>query len=234
MSLIGNAANVAYSTAFPTDKLVRVFTGSYAGSGTTLRGGSVYIHTIPHNLGRPVFCELLHSDNGGTTYADGGMSASGGVPRLAFSDSTNVYIFHGYSNTGTVHYKVYATWIDDYDTSNPLVSIQNYSDVPTQFDSRKNYQKIAVQQTLNFSGTGSSSQAVTHGLGYTPNAKLYFEAFGGEVWPANAGGATNNFLYDFVNQDECALSISTSLLTVSMDKQSATSRRAWLRGYYDR
>lgn len=234
MSLTTNAASVAFSSTFGTDKLVRVFTGSYNGATqTTLRGGSVYVYTIPHGLTRPVFCELLHSDNGGSTFADGGLPASGGVARLAFSDSTNIYIFHDYVASGIVTYKVYCSWIDDYDGTNPLVTTQSYTDVQTQFDSRLNYQKIASTPVLSFSGVGSSTQSVTHPLGYAPNAKVYFEAFAGEVWPLNAGGASNTFLYDFVNQDECSLEITSSLLSVTMDKQSAGTRRAWVRGYYD-
>lgn len=239
MSFLNNLTSVAFTSEKPVDKLVRVFTGAYTSSDLITRVGSIgtaYLYRIPHGLTRPIACELLWSSDNGASWNDGGTLNAASSQRLAFSDSTYAYIFEGYSApVGTILYKVYGSWIDNYDTTNPLVSVQSYTSLPTQFDSRLNYQKIDDQNVLSFAGGtfGSSlSQVVLHPLGYAPNTKIFFEAVTGEVWPLNAGGASNFFLYD-ASQDECRLSITSSQITVTMDRYSGISRRAWYRIYYD-
>lgn len=242
---IAEPQNVAFSSFSGIDKVVRTFTGSYnAATDLTSRnytsGGSpltAYFYRIPHGLTRPVFCELITSDDGGTYYVDGGNS-SGGIGHIAFSDSTYIYIFHSIISpgTGTINYKVWCSWIDDYDGTNPSIETISYTDQPIEFDSRENFQKLAMpQQLLTFSaGTFGSTetQNVIHTLGYTPNTKVFFEAFSGEVWPLNAGGTSNIFRIDD-SQDEAYISITSSLVSVSMDRFSNTSKRAWVRVFYD-
>lgn len=232
--------SLMFDANLSVDKLVRVFTGSYnAATDLVSRVGSlgtIFVYRIPHGLGRPVFCELLWSNDGGVTYTDGGITNSSGLTKLAFSDSTYVYIFHGYTTAATtITYKVYCTWIDDYDDTNPLVSTVSYSDSSLQFDSRLNYQKIYRQRKLDFTaGTGGSTetQSIGHSLGNYPNTKLYFEAFPNEVWPLNAGGANNFFNYDSA-QDEAKLEIFANSVSFSLLRFSNSSKRAWYRIYYD-
>ncbi len=226
-------ADASFISSRPIDKIVRVFTGSYSSGDLTTRSGDLatpYVYRFAHDLPRPVACELIFSADGGTTWEDGGIN------KIAFSDSTYIYIFHGYATSGTpVQYKVYCSWIDDYDSDNPIIDVTQYTDDPVQFDSRVNYQKIAEQNVLTFpGGTGgsTSSQSIPHTLGYAPNAKVYFEAFPNEVWPLNAGGATNIFNYDS-SQDECALFIYSNRMDIDMYRYSNTSKRAWYRMYYD-
>jgi hypothetical protein len=229
MSLAGHATQIAFASSFNVDKLVRVFTGSYNGATQTVqRGGAFgpYCFSFSHGLNRPLACELLFSTDGGTTWQDGGSS------KIAFSTSTTIYIFHDYAATaGTVLYKVYGSWIDDYDATNPSITPISYTDVKTQFDSRLNYQKIARQGVANFTSTGTTN--IIHSLGYTPNAKAFYEAFSGEVWPANAGGSANLFLYDFANQDELEVNMTTSLMNLVYTKVSAGTRKVWYKVFYD-
>lgn len=224
---------VALLSSLNLDKIVRVFEGSYnAATDTIVRTYTlagfpldVYFYRFAHGLPRPVECDLLASTDGGTTYVDGGHD------RIAISDSTYVYIFDsvGVAGAGTVKYKVLCTWIDNYDNTNPFIESVMYRSKPFSLDSRLNYQKIYDQNVLTFNS--STSQTVIHSLGYSPNAKVFFEAFPGEVWPLNAGGASNLFLVDD-NQAECRLKIETSQIVVSMDSVTS-AKRAWYKIYYD-
>lgn len=224
--------NVAFYSGFEVDKVVRVYTGQYSSGDLITRVGdfaTAYVHRIPHDVGRPMMCEVLTSSNGGASY-------DSGVSQVAFSDSSYVYIFHGYATTGTpVDYKVYCSWIDDYDDTNPLVETQQYTSEPVQFDSGANYQKIRDQDVLSFTpGTfgATETQTIDHDLGYTPNVKVFFEAFSGEVWPLNIGGARNPLLYTST-QDECQADIYDDRVEITYYKFSNDTRRAWYRLYYD-
>lgn len=240
MSLTSNFEDVAFTTTESIDKIVKVFTGNYTAADLTTRVGNLdtaYIFTIPHGLSRPVFCELLWSVDGGTTWVDGGVLDAATVQaKLAFSDNTNIYILDSLAGpTASVLYKVYCSWIDDFDTTNPLVDVAQFNSAPTQFDSRLNYQKIFRQGVLTYSpGTFGVTevQTVAHSLGYSPNAKVWFEAFTGEIWPLIAGGNDDPFLYS-LTQDECRLSIDDTKITVSLDKFSNATHRAWYKIYYD-
>lgn len=232
MSLAANARNTVLATPYNADKVVRVFTGSYSSGDLITRVGSLataYVFRIAHGLTRPVICDLITSTDSGTTW-------DLGIGKIAFSDSTYIYIFHGYATTGTpVTYKVYCTWIDNYDGTNPSVGVITYSANKIAYDSRSNFQKIAQQGEVSFTpgtfGT-SQTQTITHSLGYQPNAKVYFEAFSGEVWPLNIGGTRNGFLYDGP-QDECEANIYINTLDIKYYKYSNATRRAWYRIYYD-
>jgi len=232
MSLIDNITDVAFNTQQPVDKIVRIFSGTYNSTDLVAIVGTIatiHVYKIAHNLPRPVACEMIWSSDGGVTWEDGGVNS------LAYSDNTYIYIFHGTAASGPIQYKVYCSWIDDYDNTNPFIDTKIYNDNPIQFDSRLNYQKIKDQNILSFTpGTFgiTETQTVIHNLGYTPNTKVYFEAFANQVWPLNAGGASNPFSYDFA-QDECRLIITSSTITIRMDKFSNATRRAWYRIYYD-
>lgn len=234
------------NTAIPIDKIVRIFTGSFNAStdtitrNYTLSGApnAVKMYRIPHGLTRPVACELLWSINGDIDegiFYDGGMWDLSNRSAIAFSDSTYIYIIPPTTSSLVVPYKVYCSWIDDYDATNPTVQTRTYSDVPQLFDSRVNYQKIKDYGVVTFTaGTAGSQQTISlaHGLTYTPNVKVFFEAFTGEVWPLNAGGATNLFNIDD-SQEECQLAIDTDSVDITMTRFSNIARGAWYKIYYD-
>lgn len=241
MSLVSNANNVNFASNFDVDKIVRIFTGSFDSATDVITRTYTFaaspldvdFYEIPHHLGRPVFCELQWSlDN--EVWLDGGVYNLSSQSSIAISNSESVFIFSP-TTSGTVYYRVYCSWIDDYDSTNPLIETVSYTDNPIQFDSRVNFQKIHSQGELSFSaGTLGSQETLTatHGLGYVPNAKVWFEAFLNEVWPLNAGGLSNNFLVDD-EQDECELSINLDFINVTFYRYSNTVKRAWYKIYYD-
>ncbi len=233
MSLLTNAANVQFATEYPIDKIVGIYRGSYnSATQTTTLGGYLYQYTIPHKFTRPVFCELLWSTDG-VTYADGGSGTLSGTSGIAYSDANNIYVTTGLAS-GTIYYKVIASWIDNYDTTKPAITpildtTQNF-----YFDSRNNYEKIYKQGSLALTGT-SGTLSVIHELGYAPNAKVFFESFTGQVWPSISGGAEDFFLYDFATQYECATTITTSLVNMALQGGgSSVSARVWYRIYLNR
>lgn len=235
MSLLSNVQNVAYAGRFPTDKIVNVLSGSFDAAAATTVGGYLKRASVSHGYTRPVFTKLKWSTDG-TNWVDGGFSYRSGdsnlYPALSYSDATSVYILTGVT-AGTVYYEVVCFWIDNYDGTSPLIGRYQSPTKDTVFDSRVNYQKIIDQNVVSFTGA-SDSETITHGLGYYPNARVFYEAFSGEVWPAIAGGISNYFLYDFSNQAQLEYKMSTSALQMDYSGTVSTgTRRAWYRIYLD-
>lgn len=235
MSLVDNAQNVAFTTRWPTDKIVGVWEGSYnrateVVTRTFTSGGmpyDVFFYRIPHGFTRPVFCDLLWSTDN-VVFSDGGSRALSVDPSIAFSDSTYIYIYdsQGAASAGTAYYKVIAVWIDEYDGTNPLVQPFVSTTKDILFDTRLNYQKIYQQGVLTFNSAGI--QSVDHELLRRPNFRVYFESFSGEVWPMHNGSL---FTFDD-NQTECkALMFDTGLAVQLISVPSA--RRAWYKVYLD-
>lgn len=230
MSLQTNYQNVNFASQYAVDKIVGVYNSSFnAATQTTVIGGYLYQYAIPHLFTRPVFCELLWSTDG-VTYADGGGGEISGQLAISYSDSSNIYVTTSL-NTGTIYYKVIASWIDDYDATNPLITpVLNTTD-NFYFDSRNNYQKIYHQDTQTVTGTSGSASYI-HALGYAPNFKVFFESVSGQVWPAIAGGTSDFFLYDATAQYECEATTTTSTLTMALQGgASSVSSRVWYRVY---
>lgn len=223
---------ISFYTDLNIDKIVGVWEGSFHRTNDVtarVAFSTLYVHAIPHGFTRPVFVDLLWSTDG-TTWSDGGIS------HLAFSDSSNIYITSGFSTVaGTMYYKAIGFWIDNYDTTNPLVPEYHQEGKPVIFDSRLNYQKIIDEDVVTLAGgtfNTVSTETITHNLGYKPNAKVYFEAFTGEVWPLNAGGSQNPFNYDF-SQDEMDMAITDTQMRLRLFGNSDIDRRAWYRIYAD-
>jgi hypothetical protein len=237
MSLISNISDVSFASEYPVDKIVAVYEGSYnKATQTTTRSepfiGTIYTYAIPHGFTRPVFTNLIWSQDG-TNWLDGGATLSGNSS-IAFSDSTNVYIATT-SNSGTQHYKIILYWIDNYDTTDPLVEPFTTGENKPVFDSRVNFQKVVEEGETSYSpGTFGSATTVTvpHTLGYTPNAKAFFEPISGEVWPLNAGGQSNPFLYS-ATQDEGFMRIHTNRVDITVNRFSNATRKIWYKIYFD-
>lgn len=226
MSLQTNYQNVNFATQYAVDKIVGVYNGSFnAATQTTVIGGYLYQYPISHLFTRPVFCELLWSTDG-VTYADGGGGDLGGQLAISYSDSNNIYVTTSL-NVGTIYYKVIASWIDNYDTTNPLITPVLDTTNNFYFDSRNNYQKIYHQDTHTITG---STFAYIHGLGYAPNYKVFFESIAGQVWPTIAGGTSDFFLYDFINQFECETTVSSTTLSLDISPGVGPCR-VWYRVY---
>ena len=227
-----NVQDVLFSTAFETDKICGIYTGSYnAANYNTVLGGYLYQTNLTHNFTRPVFCEALFSTDGTNYFPNG--QGNGTTNANVYSDSSNIYFITN-ADTGTIYYKLVCTWINNYDTSNPLINFVNQSTNTsiTAFDSRQNYQKIALSGMLTPTNTGSFP--INHNLGYAPNYKLYFNSLPGQVWPAIAGGAGDFWNYESQQCELSGVANSTSLI-VSYDvgSGSASSFNLWYRIYYD-
>lgn len=227
MSQIDHASDIAFSTEFAVDKIVGVYTGSYnSATDTTVLGGFVYSYAIPHSFTRPVFCELLWSTDG-VNFKDGG--GSGGI---AISDSSNVYVMTTLP-TGTIHYKVICSWIDDYDATNPLITPVLNTTSNEYFDSRFNYQKTYLNDmyTVSASPLGTTTP-ISHNLGYAPNAKVFIEALPGQVWPTGLLGKGDPFFYDF-SQYEAKVVITSTQLEITHYGGGASNARIWYKVYLD-
>lgn len=229
MPLTSNARDISFASKFPIPKIVGVYEGSVSVTNGTLVGGYLYRFDIPHGFTRPVFTKLVWSTDN-TNWIDGGYSYRSGdanqYPTIAYSDATNVHILTGLTS-GTLYYKLIAFWIDNFDATNPLVTEYHSPNKETAFDSRDNYQKIALQGSTD--GTGGDV-FITHALGYYPTARVFFEAFPGEVWPANAGGASNYFLWNPGTQQELQYYLSTSNLVL---ETTPAGRKIWYEVYFD-
>jgi hypothetical protein len=227
-----NIDTLAYNSQLPTDKIVGVFEDSFEPGSATTVGNSLLNqlkqHSFSHGFNRPVFTKLIVSIDG-SVWQDGGATSNG----LAYSTASQIRILTD-RTTGTLHYKVIAFWIDDYDDTNPQVPTTTGSQSDVWFDSRLNYQKRVMQEVATHdSGVGSHSNTVTHSLGYKPNARVYFESFANQVWPAHFGGAQNKWLIEF-NQVECAYAINNNtVVPTTFGGVSSPSRRTWTVVYYD-
>ncbi len=234
MSLISNAADVAFASSHNIDKIVGVWEGSFNRATDVIErvgdAGSIFVHRIPHGLTRPVFTDLLFTT--ASTFADGGNADDAGITSLAFSDSTYAYIVSSVfaPAVGTMQYKLIATWITDYDSTNPSVEPYQSTTKDINFDSRLNYQKIYLQDDLTFDSPGI--QAAGHDLNSLANFRVFFESFDDEVWPMHAGGASNPFLYDNTDMCQCTAVMTTANLFVQLDT-TPTPRRAWYKIYLD-
>lgn len=231
-------SKISFFSALNIDKIVGVWEGSFEKGNAVLRTGDVtnlYLYSIPHGFTRPLFVDLLWSDDN-VTWADAGGSL-GSEFSTAFSDSTNIYIISsiGSSATGTRYYKAIGFWIDTYDATNPLVPSFHAQEQPVLFDSRVNYQKIHTEGSTTYSaGTFGAAQTVTvnHTLGYAPNSRGWFESISGEVWPMHKGGASNPFNYSFA-QDEALIKIYSDRIDIEVNKFSNATRKIWYKIYVD-
>lgn len=220
------STKVKYYSGASIDKIVGVWSGSYDKATDTTSRSFLNVFSIPHGFTRPVFVSYLWSEDN-VNWVDGGAFV-GFNSSIAFSDSTNIYLATT-SNSGTQYYRVIAYWIDSYDGTNPSVNEYASTTKDIKYDTRVNYQKIAFQGETTYNS--STTISIPHSLGYIPNAKVFFEAISGEVWPLNAGGASNPFLYD-INQDEGLLKIYNDRIDIVTFSVGAT-RRLWYTGYYD-
>lgn len=227
MTQLDHVDNIASSSAFNSDKIVGIFRDSYLASSATPVGTDVtrYRHDIPHSFGRPVFCELSWSSDG-INYYDGGTD-NGSQAAIAYSDTTNIHVLT-LGNSGTIYYKIIATWIDNFDATNPSIAPVLNTTSNLYFDSRQAIPKVVGAGTTTISGSGSSG--IIHGLTFSPRFKCYFESFANQVWPLIAGGVSDIWLYDFTNQAECSALIDSMEITLDY-VGPVSSRKLWYRMY---
>lgn len=243
MSQVSNVADIAFSTAFLTDKICGVLTGSYSAASANYLapsggGTPLYQYAIPHSFKRPVMCEGLYSSDN-SRFIPMGQSGPGGSsnPLNVYSDSNYIYIL-SLQNVGTQYYKIICTWIDDYDATNPLITPVLQTTGSAYFDTRQNYQKILSSGVVSVSNPGvgnTGTHTIAHNLGYAPDYKLFFESLPNQVWPQINGGAQDTWIYNYNNQYELFGIVDDNNLVISYDggNSSAASLRIWYKIYYD-
>jgi len=233
-----NVNDVLFSTAFETDKVCGLYENSYnAASYNSVLGGYLYQTNLAHNFTRPVFCDALFSFDGSSWFPSGEGNSTGRC--IVYSDASNIY-FVSSMDTGTIYYKLVCTWINNYDTTNPLITFVNdaSNNSVTAFDSRQNYQKIDLSDVVSLANPGAGNtgtHTITHDLGYAPNFKLFFNSLPGQVWPSIAGGSGDAWLYNSGSQYEAWGVANSSTLTIYFDTGTtgASTFDLWYRIYYD-
>jgi hypothetical protein len=232
MISLTNIAQTNVATQYPLDKIVGIYEGSFnAGTQTTITTYTlfglpykVWYYQIPHSFTRPVFCDVSTSTDG-TSYDNS---------RIAISDSSKIYIYAGQGSapSGTIYYRLTATWIDNYDNTNPSISLVNQGAGALYFNSTANYQKIKTQDVVSLANNTNTS--VAHNLGYYPNCKVFMESVSGQVWPCHTGGAQDIFsVADSENSGY--FSITTTALNIFCDQNASSfgASRFWYRIYLD-
>lgn len=218
---------------YDIDKIVGIYEGTFdAGSQTTKltytfasSPYNVWVYEIPHPFGRPVFCELLTSTDGNLYYNN---------LSIAWSDSTTLYIYAGQGSapSGTVYYRLIASWITGYNNLTPAITpvIQGTSGL--YYSSVANQQKIYQQNVVSL--TNNTTTSVNHNLGYYPNCKVFMECFSGQVWPCHTGGTNDTFLFADA-ENTGYFSITTSQLNLYCDQNASSfgASRFWYRIYTD-
>lgn len=221
-----NPQAVGFSDKYHTDRIVGVYTGSFDASAAPTLGGNKY-YAIPHDFGQPVFLHLAYSTDD-IAYNDGGGSSLA----IPYSTATENRILTAILS-GTVYYRLVAFWINNYDATNPLVAPTRGSKSDTFFDTKLNYQKVFVQDTLTAPAGMGSTRDIEHGLGYIPNVRVFNEMVPGQVWPANFGGTKNYWLTD-LDDVECIFGADTDKLTIEVaGGVTSPSSRIWYIIYYD-
>lgn len=229
MSLTNNTS-ASFFSGYTTDKIVGVYSGSFNTDTAPLIGGYIAYTNFSHTFSRPVFTKLQTSSDQ-VNWKDGNSS---NTYSISYSTSSQIYVLHAPSN-GLIYYRVLAFWIDDYDTTNPSVPPTVGSESDTYFDSRLNYQKVAMEGEFTIpAGTLSVTNTVTHNLGYKPTVRVFNEAYAGEVWPANYGGGFSNYWAYNTLIVETEVQIKDNTVDIlSSAGISSPSSRVWYRIYYD-
>jgi hypothetical protein len=237
-NLLTNIEKVTHTSVFNAEKVVRVIEGTYIqGTDTDTVAydlGNQQVFKVAHGFDRPLFPDLYWSLDGAYFQSGGGSFINNTSYAIAFSDSTYIYIMAiGVANGTPVYYKVACSWITDYDGTDPFVpEFNEYPDYFRRtFDSDFTTLMIVTEGSMEFSTTSGTltnvTQTISHGLPYTPFAKVYIESIAGQVWPLNYGGAANPYLVQS-DQVEGVYFSNPSQFIIDLDMKSSNGvRKAW-------
>lgn len=182
-------SNIDLTTKYKTDKIVFSKTGSVDISTLPDKFNDgfwvVKKLEIPHGMPRPLFINFRFKIDADTKWRTGGSAED----CLGYSDSTYLTIMINNITTGTLYYELFGSWIDDYDTTNPLVDVSNIISTKL-FDSRLKYRKIILDGSVVVpdAGGGVGSDNIPHTLGTSPTYQVYFDGMPNEVWQSHSGG----------------------------------------------
>lgn len=229
-----DSQNTGFYSNYRTDKIVGVYSGSFNSTTAATLGGFIPYTSFSHTFTRPVFVKLQISLDG-TNWRDEntGTLGTSPYPGIAYSTSNSIFVLV-YQPMGIVYYRVTAFWIDDYDTSNPSVPPTVGSLSKTYFDSRLNYQKIALSGKLTIPAASIAlTNTVYHNLGYKPNVRVFNDMLPGQIWPANYGGVKNAWLYDLAMIETEVKIYSDRIEILSAGGVGSPASSVWYNIYYD-
>jgi hypothetical protein len=221
-----DTSKIVFDSRIPTDKLLGSYDSFLVSSNSTpnstVTTTSVHVTNIPETTfvvgifsidngatWQGMEAEVDHSDNQGaiTVYAQ---SIAGQVEIVAknrrdFGAPAGAFVF-------TVLYKVMLLAKSDTSNVTPQPIGSN-----VYFDSRKNYQKIALDDYQTVTGSNTTT-VFTHGLGYEPRVRVFYET--GGVLRIRGGITTSR------------TDITPTTVSVFMNG-SITNTKIYVRVYYD-
>ena len=191
MSLIDNARDVLFASSLDIDKVLGIYTGTFELPSSGVAGTDNTVTTeITTNIDETTFFYGIYSIDGG----DNWNIFNTNIDHVESEDLTvnpeGEYVVLGQSEpnkftmTAVNTSDFTATLFFDYDVMYKvaLLSRPNQGDVEIQtitndiwFDSRKNYQKIAVDSVTDTDGTDVVN-VISHNLGYIPKVTAFIEA----------------------------------------------------------
>lgn len=220
-----NASSVVYASSIATDELLGSYTNSFISSNSTPGTTTTTTDTKTTKIAETTFVVGIFSVDGGTTWQ--GMEtdvnhsdnngdiqvyaqSQSGILTIAAVNTRNASAPGG-TWTFTVQYKVMLLAKPDQGTVTPQPIGGN-----VYFDSRKNYQKIALDTSQTFTGT-NQTLTFTHSLGYVPRIRVFYET--GGILRIRGGISSSQ------------TTITTSAVSVFM-AGSYTSTKVYARIYY--
>ncbi len=193
MSLTDNAANVYFASSLLIDKIIGTYSGSFVLNSSGVAGGTNTVNeAITTNIPETTFFQGIYSIDNGVNWNGFGTINDHVQDTDPLTDSQGSYLVEGLSQSGTftvrgtnsstggatlffnytVLYKVALIAKSDQGDIDPQPTGAN-----TLFDSRLNYQKIAVDNKSASSGT-NQTVIVAHNLGYIPKVRVFRETSG--------------------------------------------------------
>lgn len=247
--MINDVRSLVFSSDIPIDKVLATFSGSFsAPAGTSANAWTDTNRTFNTGIPETTLFAGIYSVDGGATWNDMGTSVYSGITELfscigrSNSNQFTVMVrnFYNYNNnTGTARTVLYKVVLLEKPDQGEVSAGTTHSSI--YFDSRENYQKIAVDDARNISVSNNtiSTVNITHSLGYIPRVRCFIQinsTFAG--LPAG--------LYSFNSLASRALSVSSghkapvsmtnTLATVEINNRGGAgnfSARLYTRIYYD-
>lgn len=200
-----NALKLLFTTSYPPDKIVAVLSGGFIASASVTTN-----YTIDHGFGVPVFLQMAYSLDGGTTWQDQNVA----IPDLSvpsapvfstvfpscYSTATQNVIVAKNSLASPRDVMFVAACIWNERSSNVIsVSPPSGGSGETGFilSTDHNIQKVYIDNTgvatVPISGFPpdiySTVMTISHGLGYIPNVRMWYEPVAGQIWPLTPAGS---------------------------------------------
>jgi hypothetical protein len=247
MSLLTNIQNAILSSTVPIDQILGTYTGSFASPSPAAPGLPVLSSAvITTNIPETTFFKGIFSTDGGTTWND----FNAQTPIYAGGLTLQTVQVYGKSAVGS--FTVYSSnaWIGSVNNVVVLYKVvifakPNQGNVTPQpfgtntvFDSRLNYQKIAVDNVLSVTEAafGSGSYTTAHNLGYVPKVRGYLEYAVGATYSLSTGVG----LYDigYITQSDTLQSVTMDTVNVTVNHNNSGNAvpnvfTLYTRIYYD-